>query len=267
MSEFVFVPLFVILCIAVTLAVYNNIFTVKKYKLSTDKFEGGLRIVLLSDLHNKSYGKDNHRLVSRIASLSPDVIFVTGDTVDRRRPDFDVARTFLKDVSGICDTFAVSGNHERALGVEATVQKLECAHLMIDEEYKIFRDYSLLGLSDSVGTDDTRRRDLLGIFEKLNGFKIVAVHRPTQFAGGLCLRESDVDLVLCGHTHGGAVRIPFFGAILSPDEGFFPKYSKGLYRENGTAMVVSGGLGNTVLPLRINNFPQIVVVDVEGIKK
>ena len=72
------------------------------------------------------------------------------------------------------------------------------------------------------------------------------------------------DILLCGHTHGGVARIPFYGAFYAPGEGFFPEYSRGMYKEKDTVMIVSGGLGNTFLPLRMFNFPQIISIDVEN---
>lgn len=263
MSELVFVPIFAACVIAVLLVIYNSITVVKKYKLNTDKLSKDLRIVLLSDFHNKRCLKGGRYLFKRISALKPDVIFVAGDTVDRRRPDYERAGVFLTAVSEIAPTYVVSGNHEGELGAAAVFERLECQRLVVDDQYKIFSDYSVLGLGDTQDMDRIeKQRDIIGIFERLDNFKIVLVHRPSPFYKSLMLKDNEVDLVLCGHTHGGAVRMPFFGAVYSPDDGFFPKYTKGIYKENGKALVVSGGLGNTLFPARINNFPEIVVVDV-----
>ncbi len=263
MSEFVFIPLCFLTFLAIVLAIYNNIVIVKKYKLTSDKIGTPLKIVLLCDFHSKRYPKRAKNLIKKIARQNPDFIVVAGDVVDRRRPDFDISRDFLQDVCKIADTYYVTGNHERSLGREDSIEKLNAKAILFDDDYKIFEHYSLLGLSDSVGLSNSAQADLVSIFERLENYKIAIVHRPIQFYDYLTLSNSDIDLVLCGHTHGGCVRIPFFGAFLSPDEGFFPKYTKGVYQKNGTTMVVSGGLGNTFLPLRINNFPEIVVVEIK----
>ncbi len=264
MSEFVFVPLCFIIFVIILLTVYNNVVVVKKYNLSSKKLGTSLRIVLVSDYHNKHYSKDGQKIIKKIADQNPDIIVVAGDLVDRRRPNFEIARTFLSAVSKIADTYYVTGNHERTLGKENVVKKLDCSGVLVDDEYKIFEHYSLLGLHDSVGESDYSLKDLLCIFERLENYKIAVVHRPLQFDEYLRVSDYDVDLVLCGHTHGGLIRIPFFGAVVSPDEGFFPKYTKGVYTKNNTTMVVSGGLGNTFLPLRINNFPEIVVIEINN---
>lgn len=268
MSELVFVPIFVIAVIILVLIVYNSIVVIRKFKIETDKPVGRLRILLLSDVHNRAFAKGGARIADKIKEQSPDIIVVAGDTVDRRRPNFERARRFLRVLGEIADTYVVTGNHERALGIEKTVERTEPGNKLIDDDYRIYSGFSILGLSDTVGVGDmSHQRDLVSIFEKLDNFKIVAVHRPTQFSDHLLLKDFDIDLVLSGHTHGGAIRIPFFGAVFSPDEGLFPRYSKGLYKENGSCLVVSAGLGNTVLPIRINNFPEIVVIDVENSKK
>ncbi len=264
MPEFIFIPLCLVGFVVLLFIIYNNNAIIKRYKISSKKIKTPLRIVLLSDFHNKRYSKGGQKLVKKIAAQKPDMIFITGDTVDRRRPDFNVSREFVKNVSKICETYLITGNHERALGRESCIEQLDCKDILLDDDYRIFEEYSVLGLSDTVGlSDSTWQSDALCVFERLENYKIVAVHRPSQFENYLGISERDVDLVLCGHIHGGVMRIPFFGAVFSPDEGFFPKYSKGVYVKNGTTLVISGGLGNTAFPLRINNFPEIVVIDIE----
>ena len=264
MSEFVFIPLFVIGVVLLILAIYNNNVVVKKYTLSSQKIKSPLKIVLLSDFHNKRSKKYIKKVIEKTRAQNPDFIVIVGDSVDRRKPDFDVSREFIKEISKIAKTCFITGNHERSLGKTECIERLECENLLFDEHYEIYEDYSLLGLSDTIGlSDSAMQSDLLSVFSRLDNYKIVMIHRPMSVYSHIGIADYDVDLVLCGHTHGGLVRIPFFGAIVSPDEGFFPHYSKGLYYKHGTAMVVSGGLGNTFLPLRINNFPQIVAIEIK----
>lgn len=265
MSEFVFIPLCLLAFFAVLLIIYNNNVVVKRYKLSSDKLKTPLKIVLLSDFHNKRGEKYMQKVISKTRAQNPDIIVIAGDSVDRRNPDFGIAREFVSQASQIAKTYFITGNHERALGKAECVELLGCEKLLFDEQYEIYEDYSVLGLSDTVGLSDVNSQsDLLSVFSRLDTYKIVFVHRPMELYSHLNISDYDVDLVLCGHTHGGLVRIPFFGAIVSPDEGFFPQYARGVYHKNGTTMVVSGGLGNTYLPLRINNFPQIVSVEINN---
>ncbi len=264
MSQFVFIPLFLILILGCLLAVYNNILTVKRYKITTEKVSQKMRVVLLADFHNKKYGKNCNRILNKIKRQNPDYIVIAGDTVDRHRPDYNTAKCFVDGAKSIAGTFIITGNHERKLGKENVINKLCCNDILLDEEYKIYKDFSILGLSDLSKEQCQHQRDLLSVFQKLDNLKIIAIHRPLNFDSHLDISSYDVDIVLCGHTHGGVLRIPFFGAIYEHDEGFFPKYSKGIYTKNNTTMIISGGLGNTVLPLRINNFPQIVVIDIDN---
>ncbi len=264
MSEFVFIPLYFLVFLAVILLIYNNKVVVKKYKLSSNKIKTPLKIVLLSDFHNKHGKKYLQKILLKVRDQNPDMIVIAGDSVDRRKPDFDIAREFVSEISKIAKTYFITGNHELALGKARCIENLGCEKVLFDERYEIYEDYSVLGLSDTVGLSDaTSQSDLLSVFSRLETFKIVLVHRPMEFYDHLNISNYDIDLVLCGHTHGGLIRIPFFGAVISPDEGFFPKYARGVYQKNGSTMVVSGGLGNTLLPLRINNFPQIVSIEIK----
>lgn len=262
MSEFLFTILVFLAFITFLLLLYNNVSVVKKYKLKTEKPCGGLKIVLISDFHN------NKRLlgsiVKKIRACTPDIIIIAGDLVDRRRPDYKTAALFLSELRGISYVYYVTGNHEAVLGREHVIEKLNCSDIVLDERYKIYDKFSVLGISDRIIDKTQQRRDLLALFERLDNFKIAVVHRPTEFDREQTISGYDIDLVLCGHVHGGLIRIPFFGALLAPDEGFFPKYSKGLYKENGSVMIVSGGAGNTFLPLRLNNFPEIVSISIEN---
>ncbi len=92
-------------------------------------------------------------------------------------------------------------------------------------------------------------------------FKILLLHRPQYID---CCAEAKIDLVLSGHAHGGQIRIPFLGGLLAPEQGFFPEYDAGVYSKGETWMVVSRGLGNSVFPLRINNRPEIVLIELKN---
>ena len=93
------------------------------------------------------------------------------------------------------------------------------------------------------------------------GYKILLAHRPENLN---TYADQDINLVLCGHAHGGQVRIPFIGGLVAPDQGFFPTYDAGLFTRKNTVMVVSRGIGNSILPLRINNRPELVILTLES---
>ena len=91
-----------------------------------------------------------------------------------------------------------------------------------------------------------------------NGFTILLSHRPECFN---VYQNKNIDLVLSGHAHGGQFRLPFLGGVIAPNQGLFPKYDAGIYTENGTTMIVSRGIGNSIIPVRINNRPEIVIIE------
>ena len=116
----------------------------------------------------------------------------------------------------------------------------------------------MLGLSDPAFGGDHAR--ILGELAAGEGYKILLSHRPERM--GL-YAEADIDLVFSGHAHGGQFRIPFLGGVIAPDQGFFPEYDSGLYEQDGTAMLVSRGIGNSIIPLRICNRPEILVAQLK----
>lgn len=262
MSEFIFIVHALIMFTAILLIIYNNIAVVKKYKITSDKLTSRLRIAVVSDFHNKKYSRGY--ISGKIRAQAPDIIVVSGDVTDRRRPDFQTSRQLLGELRAIAPTYYVTGNHEASLGLERSVEENAARDILIDEKFLLFKEYSILGISDRLCDKTEDRKNLLSVFEKLDNFKIVVTHRPTEFEDHLRISDYDVDLLIAGHTHGGVVRVPFCGAVVCPNEGIFPKYSKGLFRKNDTVMVVSGGLGNTGLPFRLNNFPEIVIIDIEN---
>ena len=245
---------------------YNNVFTVHRYELQSEKLQKDLKIVLLSDLHNKVYGRENRPLLKRIASLRPDLIVIAGDLVDKRKPDIPVGVAFANGCGRIAPTFYLCGNHERERGTFGEI----CSRLrnvtVLRNEWVETCGIKLMGVTDHFELPFGEALQVLKQFEEEEGYKIVAVHRPADFYSELQVREHEIDLQISGHTHGGVAHLPFFGAIYAPGEGFFPKYSQGHYREKGTDLIVGGGLGNTRLPLRLFNFPEIVEISVKSKK-
>ena len=79
------------------------------------------------------------------------------------------------------------------------------------------------------------------------------------------VKPHEIDLTLSGHAHGGQFRLPFIGGLFAPGQGFFLEYDSGVFCEEGTQMVVSRGLGNSLFPLRLNNRPEIVVAELRAV--
>lgn len=225
----------------------------------------GYRIVQISDLHNAKFGKNNQKLVDRIRECAPDMIVLTGDLVDSNHTNVDRAVQFVNEIVKICPVYYVTGNHEYWLDTseyENLMDGVASAGVIIldDQVVEISRGdakFRLVGLDDKSLADGT----LEALLSDEKELTVVLAHEPqylARYAG------TGVDLVLSGHAHGGQFRLPFVGGIVAPDQGFLPEYTAGEYYMNGTEMIVSRGLGNSVIPVRLFNYPEIVCVDLVG---
>lgn len=225
----------------------------------------GYRIVQISDLHNAKFGKNNQKLVGRIRECEPDMIVLTGDLVDSNHTNVDRAVQFVDEIVKICPVYYVTGNHEYWLEkseYDELMDGLIGAGVVIldDQVVEISRGdakFRLVGLDDKSLTDGT----LEALLSDEKEFTVVLAHEPQYLVR---YASSGVDLVLSGHAHGGQFRLPFVGGIVAPDQGFLPEYTAGEYYMNGTEMIVSRGLGNSVIPVRLFNFPEIVCVELVG---
>lgn len=243
----------------------NNALSVSEYSYSSDKITpdmDGFKIVHVSDLHNKEFGKNNARLISLIDKSRPDIIVISGDLADSRRTDIDAAVRFVKSASAIAPVYFTTGNHEHRLEqseLSELLERLEDAGavLLLDKKERIVCKDSVIyigGISD-VSADRGLGGDMFS--DNKDSLCLLILHRP-QLAGYYA--GCGADLIFSGHAHGGQVRIPFVGGLLAPDQGFFPKLSEGMHRLGGSHLVISRGLGNSLIPLRINNPPELVAV-------
>jgi len=259
-------------------------YTYKAEQLGADL--EGYRIVQISDLHNVKFGKNNQKLVDRIRECEPDMIVLTGDLVDSNHTNVDRAVQFVDEIVKICPVYYVTGNHEYWLEkseYDELMDGLVSAGVVIldNQVVEISRGdakFRLVGLDDrsladgtleALLSDESIRNNQAEQKEEIadnedSGEKeltVVLAHEPqylARYAG------TGVDLVLSGHAHGGQFRLPFVGGIVAPDQGFLPEYTAGEYYMNGTEMIVSRGLGNSVIPVRLFNYPDIVCVDLVG---
>lgn len=245
----------------------NHTIIVTEYQYKTKKISNrfdGFKIAQISDLHNKEFGKKQKYLLKKIREAAPDIIVLTGDQVDSRRTNIDITLHFVKEALPIAPVYYVSGNHELRLNPEdwneLMTGLIQLGAIPMDNRaIEIIKDgelgFHLLGLSDHRLTDDTLQNISRGIPEDI--LKIVLAHEPHYIMN---YRLGKADLVLSGHAHGGQFRIPGIGGLVAPGQGLFPKYTSGPYQEGNTTMIVSRGLGNSIIPIRIFNRPQIVIV-------
>ncbi|MBR5774273.1 MAG: metallophosphoesterase [Clostridia bacterium] len=248
-------------------AVEVNTITISAKSLP-ESFDG-YRIALVSDLHNAEFGNDNERLITLLEQADPDMIALTGDIIDSRSLDIEVALRFAEKAAQIAPCYFVSGNHEGRLDEadrEAFVSELEARGVTIldDKEAIIERNgekISLIGLTDTRINYNPVTAERLNALSSIDGYTILLCHRP-DFLDAFA--DAEIDLALCGHVHGGQFRLPFIGGLLDPDRTFLPEHDAGLYTQGNCNMVVSRGLGNSVIPLRFNNRPEIVLIELKS---
>lgn len=224
----------------------------------------GFRILQVSDLQGKSFGSSQERLLGFSAECKPDIIVITGDLMDGHSNNLEAAMDFAGKAADIAPVYFVSGNHEWLSGrydelcerlKNAGVVVLDNSHIALEKDRDIIE---LLGLKDPTFEGEAVfTEELARLAEETSGFRILLSHHPeyidTYAANG-------INLVLSGHAHGGQIRLPFIGGLFAPGQGWFPKYTSGLYEVGNTSLVVSRGLGNSVFPLRVFNRPELVVV-------
>ncbi len=227
----------------------------------------GFRIAQISDLHNAQFGQDNETLLSLLESARPDIIVLTGDLIDSRNTNLQVALAFASRAAAIAPTYYVTGNHEGRIAgypalreglLEAGVILLENAAVTLTEGDDRL---TIAGVHDPMFLPEGSIASGLQAVENPAGdYTLLLAHHP-EFLEAYAAWGAD--LVFSGHAHGGQFRLPLIGGLVAPGQGLFPRYDSGLYTLEDTQMVVSRGLGNSIIPLRINNRPEIVVVTLE----
>lgn len=255
----------VCLFLFIRLALYDDL-VVREYDIRSPLVSSPHTFVLLTDLHATYYGENQRTLTATIDRYSPEAVFLAGDIADDKR-DFDGTAVFLEAVCAKYPCYYVTGNHERWLEYTDDIKKLMrsygvtvlddlCAPVMLaDGEIQLF------GVDDPLFYSDTAEYlSVLSAIEVSNEtFDLLLAHRPEFYEEYLA---EGFNLTLCGHAHGGQVRIPcLMNGLYAPNQGYFPDYAGGLYESNGQIMIVSRGLMKDELP-RIFNPPEVCVIHI-----
>lgn len=245
---------------------------ISRYEVKSQKLPesfDGFKIVQLSDLHGAEFGEDGMELVEKVKELEPDIIALTGDFVTDEG-DLAAVKKLAGRLTELCPVYFVSGNHEFGSGLAVKVRNiLERAGVKyLSNEYLTIsrgEDGILLGgVEDPLAYADMLSPDELA--QKMNdaapdAFKILLGHRNywmTEYP------ELPVDLIFCGHAHGGLIRIPGVGGLIGTDRRLFPDFDAGEYNNGRYTLIVSRGLGNSVPIPRIFNRPEIVCVELSS---
>lgn len=233
-----------------------NIITI--HNDSLPKSFDGFRIAHISDLHSAQIGENHDVLLSVIRDASPDIIAITGDLMDCRDTDPTIAISLCRQAVKIAPVFYITGNHEARLDPALYNRLLdglraEGVTLLLDNEEIMSRGEESISIVGHQWGDTVK----IGEISSFEGYRILLSHQPEDIAN---YAAAGYDLALCGHAHGGQFRLPFVGGLFAPGQGFFPEYDAGLYHVGDTDMVVSRGIGNSTIPLRFNNPPEVVLI-------
>ena len=255
----------------------NTALELNSYTVSSDRLPeafDGYRIAHVSDLHNAEMGKDNEKLLTMLREAEPDIIAITGDLIDSRNTDIEIALEFTGAAMEIAPCYYVTGNHEARVSEYDELKEgltEQGVAILDDERIELVlsgKTIALLGVNDpSFQTDylfgdseTVMKSKLQEVSDAENEFTILLSHRPELFN---VYADTHLDLVLSGHAHGGQFRLPFVGGLVAPNQGLFPKYDAGLYTEENTNMIVSRGIGNSILPFRFNNRPEVILIELK----
>lgn len=253
----------------------NNSIVISEHTITSNKLPevfDGYNIIHLSDLHNKSFRDDQNYLVNKVKKADPDLIVFTGDLIDSRRYDEEPSLLLMDKLVEIAPIYYVTGNHEWRTGTFPTLEKK-----LVDMGVHVLRNTSqeitigsesitIMGVDDPLNKNESATESAvtkkniswaLDNTEEKNSFQILLAHRPELFS---LYSEHGLDLVFSGHAHGGQFRLPFVGGLIAPDQGLFPDFTAGKHELDNTTMLVSRGLGNSIIPVRIFNRPEIIVV-------
>lgn len=252
----------------------NDSFETTFYRVTSDKIGEPIRAVLLADLHNSEFGTENAELIEEIRILKPDLILMAGDMVNGDDPNISIVVDLCTKLEEIAPVYYCLGNHEGNL-------------MYLDTGYQIPLDVDLLHAgvhvlyNESIQTEVNGNQLEIGVaatdtenfheisepfiqeFEKSSRYKILLSHYPTLYYDYLA--DADIDLSVAGHFHGGQIRLPGGKGLYHIDTGFFPKYSSGRHQLQKGWLVVSRGLGNHGKIPRINNRPELVVIDISHV--
>lgn len=273
------VSVLVILCIGIWTLWGNTALEVNEYEIVSDRIPeafSGFRIAQVSDLHNAEFGEGNEKLIELLSQTNPDMIVITGDLIDSRHTDIEIALEFARQAIKLAPVYYVSGNHEaRVHEYEDLKMGLAEAGVIVleDQKVQITREgesITLMGIDDPSFQEDYLFGDAVSVTSSAlselqnesDRYTVLLAHRPELFETYV---DAGVDLVFSGHAHGGQFRLPFVGGLVAPNQGFFPEYDVGLFSEGSTTMIVSRGVGNSIIPIRFNNRPEIVVAELKPV--
>lgn len=285
--------LLAIVCVIAAVAVFFvlvmiydcNRFVIKEYEIVSHKLKRDETLVLLSDLHSKSFGKKNSKLKEAVDQISPDKILVAGDMYTAATSeDSQVAEDLVCYLAGRYPVYCGNGNHEHKSRLHPEVygdiyeryseaiRKAGARHLvnqkaeLPEDDIVIYGseiDRAFFAKMKTVQMEASYMEEILGKADK-EKFSVLIAHNPDYFES---YAGWGADLVVAGHVHGGLMRLPVFGGVINPALRLFPKYDGGRFALQGSVMILGRGLGTHTLPIRIFNPGELVVIHCKAVPK
>jgi predicted MPP superfamily phosphohydrolase len=249
--------------------VNNNWLTVSNHTIQSSEIPtsfDGYRIVQVSDLHDATFGENQQRLVNKIQQTKPDLIVITGDIIDSNRYNLQNSLNLIDQIVKIADVYYVTGNHEVATNdVDRIKEELTTrgVRVLANETLNLERGgeaISLTGIEDPL-MGEIASKMISDSHVPSDAFTVLLAHRPEDFQAYV---DAGIDVTFSGHAHGGQFRIPGMGGLVAPGQGYFPTYTAGIHEQGESKLVVSRGLGNSIIPIRLFNLPEIVVVTLKS---
>lgn len=248
------------------------------YEITSDKIPDSFndfKIAHFTDFHNTKIKKLTTKLIDQLKKESPNIIVITGDLIDNN--ETEASLKLIQEIKTIAPLYYIPGNHEAQIRETYNIfeEKLKSDGVIVlrneIENIEINNDkINIIGIDDPeffspssiLNEDETIFRSTLDrLTTNIDTYTILLSHRPEYFNDYI---SHNIDLTLTGHTHGGQIRMPALGAIYAPNQGFFPKYDKGIFTKDNKSMIISSGIGTTGLPLRILNKPELVIVKLKA---
>ena len=274
---FIMICVLIVLCL-IEIYIDNEIPKATSFNIESNKIPtefDGYKLLQLSDLHSKSFGNNNEKLIKLIDKEKPNIIVMTGDMVTANETDFTVFYNLVQDLKEKYILCYIYGNHESELknqnrkkltdflfenGViilNNDITKLESG----DAEINLYglcypQKYYSYKAGKKYNVSSKYIKEKIGALDKKK-YNILLTHNPLSFEA---YADWGADLTLSGHVHGGLIRLPFIGGLLSPERKFFPKYSAGLYEIGTSKLIVSRGLSRGTKGVRFFNRPDVVSI-------
>ena len=274
------------------LVIYHDThnFKIREYEVSSDKLDRDFVYVFLTDLHGYFYGKNNERLIKAVDEIAPDAVFCAGDmitaTKNHRNVEVDSGLRLLEELSSRYPVYISNGNHEEKIKVfraafgnlydryKSRLKRAGAVYLENESAMIEGTNIRVTGLCldmeyfPKVVKMKMPKDHIESLVGKVNGgekdnFQILIAHNPIYFKD---YAKWGADLALSGHVHGGIIRLPFLGGVISPAISLFPKYDAGMFKEGDSTMILSRGLGTHTIHVRMFNPGEVSVIKLRGKK-